>query len=129
MLQPQSLSVTLNGYETWKEENAHATQEFNDNQGWNHWPHAYTRICCIPWWRVNVSMDTCNICLAYVRKHGQEGAKRFDKLLDVLCGLCCSIITQECLGLQPVHCFTHIHAEENVLEEEGKIRKKILGDE
>lgn len=38
VLQPQSLSGTLKGCESWKEENAHATQEFHDMQGWNHWP-------------------------------------------------------------------------------------------
>lgn len=49
VLQPQSLAGTLNGCESWKEENAHATQEFHDRQRWNHWPCAYIYICRIPW--------------------------------------------------------------------------------
>jgi len=73
-------------------------------------------------------MDTFNICWTYARKYGQEGARHFEKCLDVLYGICCTTLFQECLWLQPVHCFTHIHTEENVLEVEGKTREKFLGD-
>jgi len=39
----QSVSGNLNGYESWKEENVHATQAFHYMQTWNCW----TVIMCV----------------------------------------------------------------------------------
>lgn len=51
-------------------------------------------------------------------------SEHFDKLLEALCEVFC-VMSEEGLWLQSVHCFTHIHSEENVLGNEEKISTKI----